>query len=228
MLLNSLVVLATVLGSWMAFPQARRLARTRRIEGVSAVWIGVSLAINGWWLTYGLAAGVWALVPVSAISLVLYASMAAIYVATVGRPSLTPMALGVFGLGMIPLPFLIIGGWQLAAIAVGLSYGIQLLPAVVSACRTRDLVGVSASTWLIAWVEAAALAGLRTRRRRHGAHAGRSRRGDHGVGHPGPPRSHRTRPLRGARSAPPSGRHLAGVITARDVARWTIAQRSLV
>ena len=97
----------------------------------------------------------WALVPVlSAISLVLYASMAAIYVATVGRPSLTPMALGVFGLGMIPLPFLIIGGWPLAAIAVGLSYGIQLLPAVVSACRTRDLVGVSASTWLIAWVEA--------------------------------------------------------------------------
>jgi uncharacterized protein with PQ loop repeat len=155
MLLNSLVVLATVLGSWMAFPQARRLARTRRIEGVSAVWIGVSLAINGWWLTYGLAAGVWALVPVSAISLVLYASMAMFYVATVGRPSLTPMALGVFGLGMIPLPFLIIGGWQLAAIAVGLSYGIQLLPAVVSACRTRDLVGVSASTWLIAWVEAA-------------------------------------------------------------------------
>jgi len=154
MLLNSLVVLATVLGSWMAFPQARRLARTRRIEGVSAVWIGVSLAINGWWLTYGLAAGVWALVPVSAISLVIYASMAAIYVGTVGRPALTPMALGIFGLGMIPLPFLIVGGWSLAAIAVGLSYGIQLLPAVVSACRTRDLVGVSASTWLIAWVEA--------------------------------------------------------------------------
>ncbi|TFH20608.1 MAG: hypothetical protein E4H05_01920 [Acidimicrobiales bacterium] len=154
MLLNSLVVLATVLGSWMAFPQARRLARTRRVEGVSAVWIGVSLAINGWWLTYGLAAGVWALVPVSAISLVIYASMAAIYIGTVGRSALTPMALGVFGLGMIPLPFLIVGGWSLAAIAVGLSYGIQLLPAVVSACRTRDLMGVSASTWLIAWVEA--------------------------------------------------------------------------
>ena len=61
--------------------------------------------------------------PVSAISLVIYASMAAIYIGTVGRPALTPMALGVFGLGMIPLPFLIIGGWPLAAIAVGLSYG---------------------------------------------------------------------------------------------------------
>ena len=153
-LLNLLVIVATLLGSWMAFPQARRLARTRRVQGVSAVWIGVSLAINGWWLAYGLVAGVWALVPVSAISLVLYASMAVIYVATVGRPALPGLAVGVFGLGMFPLPFLVIGGWQLAAIAVGLSYGIQLVPAVVSACRTRDLVGVSASTWLIAWVEA--------------------------------------------------------------------------
>jgi uncharacterized protein with PQ loop repeat len=153
-LLNLLVIVATLLGSWMAFPQARRLARTRRVEGVSAVWIGVSLAINGWWLAYGLVAGVWALVPVSAISLVLYASMAVVYVGTVGRGALRALALGVFGLGMFPLPFLIIGGWQTAAIAVGLSYGIQLVPAVVSACRTRDLVGVSASTWLIAWVEA--------------------------------------------------------------------------
>ncbi len=152
-LLNSLVVVATVLGSWMAFPQARQLARTRRVEGVSAVWIGVSLAINGWWLAYGLAAGVWALVPVSAISLVLYASMGAIYLATIGRRALRPMGLGFFGLGMIPLPFLLTGGWASAAIAVGLSYGIQLLPAVVAACRTRDLVGVSASTWLIAFVE---------------------------------------------------------------------------
>ena len=45
-LLNSVVIVATVLGSWMAFPQARRLARTRRVEGVSPAWIGVSLAIN--------------------------------------------------------------------------------------------------------------------------------------------------------------------------------------
>ena len=153
-LLNLLVIVATLLGSWMAFPQARRLARTRRVEGVSAVWIGVSLAINGWWLAYGLVAGVWALVPVSAISLVLYASMAVVYLGTVGRAALRALTLGAFGLGMFPLPFLIIGGWQVAAIAVGLSYGIQLVPAVVSACRTRDLVGVSASTWLIAWVEA--------------------------------------------------------------------------
>ena len=153
--LNLLVVVATVLGSWMAFPQARRIARTRRVDGVSATWIGVSLAINGWWLTYGLVAGVWALVPVSIISLLLYGVMAWFYVASVGRPALPGLALGVFGLGMVPLPFLLVGGWELAGVAVGLSYGVQLLPAVVASVRTSELSGVSSTTWIIALVEAA-------------------------------------------------------------------------
>jgi uncharacterized protein with PQ loop repeat len=153
--LNLLVVLATVLGSWMAFPQARRIARTRRVDGVSATWIGVSLAINGWWLAYGLIAGVWALVPVSSVSLALYSAMAWFFVRSVGRPALRGLALGVFGLGMIPLPFLLIGGWELAGVAVGLSYGVQLLPAVIASLRTSSLSGVSSTTWIIALVESA-------------------------------------------------------------------------
>jgi uncharacterized protein with PQ loop repeat len=153
LLLNLLVVVATVLGSWMAFPQARRIARTRRVDGVSATWIGVSLAINAWWLTYGLVAGVWALLPVSIISLVLYGVMAWFFVLSVGRAAVPGLALGVFGLGMVPLPFLVIGGWELAGVAVGLSYGVQLLPAVVASLRTSVLSGVSSTTWIIAAVE---------------------------------------------------------------------------
>lgn len=155
LLLNFLVVAATVLGSWMAFPQARRIARTRRVDGVSAAWIGVSLAINAWWLAYGLVAGVWALVPVSVISLLLYGVMAWFFVLSVGRAAVPGLALGVFGLGMVPLPFLLIGGWELAGVAVGLSYGIQLLPAVVASLRTSVLSGVSSTTWIIASIEAA-------------------------------------------------------------------------
>jgi len=155
LLLNLLVVVATVLGSWMAFPQARRIARTRRVDGVSATWIGVSLAINAWWLTYGSIVGVWALVPVSIISLLLYGVMAWFFVRSVGRVALPGLALGAFGLGMVPLPFLLIGGWELAGVAVGLSYGVQLLPAVVASLRTSALSGVSSTTWIIALVEAA-------------------------------------------------------------------------
>lgn len=155
LVLNLLVVLATVLGSWMAFPQTRRLVRTRRVDGVSAAWIGVSVAINGWWLAYAFAAEVWALVPVSMLSLALYGVMAVVYVSSVGQRAVPGVALGLFVLGMVPLPFLLARGWALAGIAIGLSYGVQLLPAVVSACRTADLTGVSAATWLIAWLEAA-------------------------------------------------------------------------
>ena len=153
LLLNLLVIVATVLGSWMAFPQARRIARTRRVDGVSATWIGVSLAINAWWLTYGLVADVWALLPVSIISLLLYGVMAWFFVLAAGRAAVPGLALGVFGLGMVPLPFLLIGGWELAGVAVGLSYGVQLLPAVVASLRTSVLSGVSSTTWIIAAVE---------------------------------------------------------------------------
>ena len=152
--LNLIVVVATVIGSAMAFPQARRIARTRHVDGVSATWIGVSLAINGWWLAYGVAADIRALVPVSVISLLLYAVMAHYYLLTVGRRGFGGLALGVFVLGMVPLPFLLVGGWTLAGIAVGLSYGVQLLPAVVAAMRSSSLSGVSSTTWIIASVEA--------------------------------------------------------------------------
>jgi uncharacterized protein with PQ loop repeat len=155
LLLTSIVVVATVLGSWMAFPQARRIARTRQVDGVSPTWIGVSLAINGWWLTYGVVVGVWALVPVSVMSLMLYGVMGWFYVRSVGRSALSGLAVGVFGLGMVPLPFLVAGGWELAGVAVGLSYGVQLMPAVVASLRTTLLSGVSSATWIIAFVEAA-------------------------------------------------------------------------
>lgn len=155
LVLNFLVVTATVLGSAMAYPQARRINRTRRVDGVSAMWIGVSIALNSWWLVYGFAADVFALVPVSAAALTLYAVMAFGFFRTVGRGAAGEFMLGALGLGMIPLPFLLIGGWPLAGVAVGLCYGVQLLPAVVAACRTSSLAGVSAATWLIAWLEAA-------------------------------------------------------------------------
>jgi uncharacterized protein with PQ loop repeat len=155
MVLDVIVVAATALGSGMAFPQARRLFRTRRVEGVSAEWVGVSLALNGWWLVYGLAADVWALVPVSMLSLLLYASIAVLYVHSTGWPSLRAMAISGAVLGALPLPFLVAGGWPVAGAVVGLSYGLQLLPAVAAAYRQRDLTGVAAGTWVLALAESA-------------------------------------------------------------------------
>jgi len=154
LVLNGMVLCATVLGSGMAFPQARKIVRTGRVEGVSAAWAGVSAALNAWWLVYGVSEGVWAVVPVSALSLILYVTIAVLIVRHVGRRGHSAVAGGAVALGAVPLPFLVAGGWQLAGTVVGLCYGLQLLPAVVEAFRASDLAGVAVGTWVIALVEA--------------------------------------------------------------------------
>jgi uncharacterized protein with PQ loop repeat len=154
-LLNSMAVVATLVGSVMALPQARRLARTGRADGVSPGWVGASLAVNGWWIAYGFAVPLWAILPVSIISFGLYAAMAVLLVRTVGRHCIRPLGLGVLALGLVPMPFLVAGGWTYAGAVIGFCYGLQLLPAVVAVFRSRNLAGVSPTTWLIAFVEAA-------------------------------------------------------------------------
>ena len=153
LVLNLIVIAASVLGSGMALPQAIRLARTGRVDGVSAVWIGVSMAINVWWTAYALAVSLWAILPVSTISLAVYFGMAVVYFRSVGRQAIAGMALGSLVLGMAPLPALLIGGWEMAGLAIGLSYGIQLAPAVFAAYQTRQLDGVSPGTWMLSLAE---------------------------------------------------------------------------
>lgn len=154
LVMTSVVLAANVLGAGMAYPQARKLVRTRRTEGVSTVWIGISMAMNAWWVVYGLVAGVWALLPVSGVSFILYATIGWIMLRAVGRGVLGGIALGLLGLGLLPVPFLVAGGWVLAGGVIGLGYGIQLAPAVIGSYRRSDLSGVAAGTWVIALVEA--------------------------------------------------------------------------
>lgn len=149
-----MIVVANVMGAGMAYPQASKLIRTGNTRGVSGVWAGVSLTMNLWWLAYGLANGLWVLVPVSGISAVLYTAIVVAYVRSQGRSSVPSVLLGAMVLGMAPAPFLAFGGWAVAGVAIGLCYGMQLVPAAVAACRTRELHGVAPSTWIMAWVEA--------------------------------------------------------------------------
>ena len=155
LMLDVIVVAATVLGSAMAYPQARKLIRTRCVDGVSAAWIGVSMALNAWWLSYAVAEHVWALAPVSATSLVLYSAIAVVFVKAGGRRRLPGVVGGIVSLGVVPLVALVAGGWPVAGLVIGLCYGVQLLPAVVESFRGSDLAGISAGTWIIALAEAA-------------------------------------------------------------------------
>lgn len=154
-LIITLVVIANVLGSAMAYPQAAKLLRTGNPEGVSAIWAGVSVSMNMWWLVYGVANSLWGLVPTSAIATALYAVIVVAFVRSVGRSAFGGLAFGALVFGLVPLPVLLVAGWSAAGVTIGLCYGMQLLPAVVAAFRTTDLSGVAAGTWIMAWVEGA-------------------------------------------------------------------------
>ncbi len=64
------------------------------------------------------------------------------------------LAVGALGLGMTPMPFLLVGGWTAAGVAIGLSYAVQFTPAAITAVRSAELDGIAASTWTMALVEA--------------------------------------------------------------------------
>lgn len=150
---TTILVIANIMGGGMALPQAVRLTRTRDTDGISGVWAGVSFTMNLWWLTYALANGLWGLVPVSVVAAVLYGTIGVVYLGIVGRRAAGQLVLGSLVLGMAPMPFLVLGGWELAGIAIGVCYGIQLVPAVIATWRTRDLTGVASTTWIMAWIE---------------------------------------------------------------------------
>ncbi len=149
-----LLIVANVLGTGMIVPQSLRLKRHRDTEGVSSAWVGVGVAMNIWWLAYGLEEHLWGLIPVSAIALGLYSFMAVQLVGTLGRTVARPFLFGALGLGSVPLPFLVFGNWRAAGVAIGLCYGIQFAPAALASLRSDRLSGISPTTWTMAWAEA--------------------------------------------------------------------------
>lgn len=152
------VIIANLLGGTMAVPQAVQLVRTRRADGVSPAWAGMSITLNVWWVAYAIGVGEWAIAPVGVVSAAAYLVIAlSIIRFSVGpaRQTMTPMLFSAMLLGAAPLIGLLVGGWQLAGVLLGALYGVQLTPAVITVYRSVDVSGVSPATWVIALSEAA-------------------------------------------------------------------------
>lgn len=156
--LTLVVIAANVLGGAMAIPQAAKLVRSRRVDGVSATWAGISATVNGWWAVYGIGTGDVAIVPVSVVSVMAYLAIAIALVRygseSRGRVVAIMTASGA-AIAIVPLLALALGGWTTAGVALGALYGVQLSPAVVAVHRAPDVSGVSRATWAIAFAEAA-------------------------------------------------------------------------
>ena len=152
------VIMANVLGASMAIPQARKLLRTRRADGISLTWAIVSAAVNAWWGIYAVGVADLSILPVSVVSVGAYVAIAVGIVRYAHGAALSigarSSALIMFVM-IIPLFATHIGGWTAAGVVLGALYGVQLAPAVVAVYRTADVSGVSVATWVIALAEAA-------------------------------------------------------------------------
>lgn len=149
-----LLVVANVTGVGMVVPQVLRLRRLQTTAGVSAVGVGVGIAMNLCWVTYATAQQLWGLLPVAVGGALLYTTVAFLLVTIDGRRILAPLGRG-HVISVIPLAGFLGWGWAGAGLAIGLLYGAQFAPALVSAVRSTSLEGISTAMWLMAWVEAA-------------------------------------------------------------------------
>jgi uncharacterized protein with PQ loop repeat len=148
------IVAANLAGMVMVLPQAVRVIRTGLVAGVSPAWAGTGIAFNTWWLAYGVAVPRPAVIPVSAVSVTVYIVLA-VGLVRHRPPARRPLA-GALGTGFgATAAVLAVQGWATVGVFLGLAYGVQLLPAVISAWRSADTSGIARATWVIAWTEAA-------------------------------------------------------------------------
>jgi uncharacterized protein with PQ loop repeat len=154
LVLSILVAVATVMGAGMIVPQVVRLHRTGLVDGLSGAWVGLSLAMNGWWIAYASAEELWGLLPVSVAAFALYAVIAVQYARVVGWDGARRLVTGLVPAAVLPGVALLTGGWTTTGLAIGLAYAVQFSPALVAALRAADLGGISPATWTMAWVEA--------------------------------------------------------------------------
>ncbi len=154
LVLTAMLIVANVLGAGMIVPQVVRLRRRRSADGLSGVWVGVSIALNLWWTAYALNGHLWGLLPVSIVATGLYLTIAMQYRRIAGRATGRPLATGFIASALLPVIGLAVGGWEAAGLAIGLSYGLQFGPAAAAALRAINVGGISPTTWSMAAIEA--------------------------------------------------------------------------
>lgn len=154
LVLPVLLIVANVLGVGMIVPQVLRLRSQRSAAGISSAWIGVGLAMNLWWIAYGVSQGLSGMVPVSVGGALLYAVIAAQLHQLVGLSAVRMVVRSGLAIAAVPMAFLLLSGWTAAGLTIGLIYGVQFGPATLAALRSKDLRGVSGSTWVMALGEA--------------------------------------------------------------------------
>ena len=146
------VVAATTASVALLIPQIVKLVRTGDSAGVSSVWPSLGFVSNIGWLSYMVSQGFWIATLAPLAATITYAVTLRALAAT-GRAMRASYVNGL-AWGALLVVIGLVGGWITLGVVLGLTYGVQLAPAVVSAYRTANPSGIAAGTWWIGLVEA--------------------------------------------------------------------------
>ena len=152
-------LVATMLSGVMMLPQVLRLVRTRAPAGVSATWLGFGVVLNSGWVAYCVEMGLWLVVPLQ-VSLVAQQVVALRVLLPLDRAQQRPALIRAGVLAVVCVVVVASTGWMVLGVVLGVSYGVQLGPAVVRAWRSSDLSGVSPATWGLSGAESAVWGGF--------------------------------------------------------------------
>ena len=143
--------LATVLATVAAIPQLHRVARAGDGRGVSVTSAMLGIGSELAWLSYASRAELWSALPEAALMTVVNTVLAVALIrrGAAARPAL---AAGLAWLGALAT-IATLGGHAALGAVLGVTYAVQVAPAVWTVWRTSSPSGVVASTWAMIGLE---------------------------------------------------------------------------
>jgi len=146
---------AAVIASLLAFvtlvPQLNKLWRTQDAEGVSASWAAFGAVSNGAWTIYLFYQDLWLALPATTAMVLFYALIMGL-IARAGRSIVPALNLGTLW-ALVLAAAGIAGGWSVLGLFLGFSVGVQAVPSLWTAFRSRVPTGISPGTWQLILVE---------------------------------------------------------------------------
>jgi hypothetical protein len=143
--------LATVVATFAAIPQLHRVARVGDGRGVSVTSAVLGIGSEIAWLWYAGRAALWSAMPEAGILVVGNAVLAG---ALLWRGASVRRALpaGLAWIGALAT-ITVVGGPTALGAVLGVTYAVQIAPAVWTAWRTASPSGVAAATWALIGLE---------------------------------------------------------------------------
>jgi uncharacterized protein with PQ loop repeat len=142
---------ATLLAALGLMPQAIRLVRTRSSDGVSATWAAYGVVTNSAWVAYLFHEALWMGMAATSLAVVFFVLVLAL-VSRIRGGAAGALTAGA-GWAAVLAGVGFTAGWPGLGLLLGVSYGIQVTPAVWSAYRSPAPRAIAPATWVLGGVE---------------------------------------------------------------------------